>query len=261
MSDGSLAGKRSVLFDLDGCVWFGDELADGAAALVRDLRSSGRRVGFVTNISSGRSHHVAAKLTRLGIPTTPDEVLMPIEALAEHPLLHARPATLVIGRADLRDDVAAMTEVTSDPDRAELVLLGRDPELRYDDLVAALQPLLRGVRLLALNMDLRVPVADGRMVPGAGAIATALAAAAAIEPDVVGKPSRFFFDTALRRFGMDRDGTVMVGDTLDSDIAGGRAAGLVTVHVGGNFMSLRTPAPAPDLSLATLGSLRACLGI
>ncbi|MEX2501684.1 MAG: HAD-IIA family hydrolase [Trueperaceae bacterium] len=261
MSDGSLARKRSLLFDLDGCIWFGDDLADGAAELVRDLRASGRTVGFVTNISSGRSHQIAEKLTRLGIPATSDQVLMPVEALAEHPRMLARPATFVIGQADLRAAVAELTEVTNDPDRAELVLLSRDPQLHYDDLADALQPLLRGAPLLALNVDLRVPVANGRILPGAGALATALATAAGIEVEVVGKPSRFFLDAALRRFGVDRDQAVMVGDTLDSDIAGGIAAGLTTVHVGGDLRSLRDPAPRPDLSLPDVRALRACLAM
>ncbi len=261
MSDGPLARKRSLLFDLDGCIWFGDVLADGAAELVRDLRASGRTVGFVTNISSGRARQIAEKLTRLGIPTTPDEVLMPVEALAEHPRMRARPTTFVIGQSELRTTVAELTDVTHDPDRAELVLLSRDPQLRYDDLADALQPLLRGAPLLALNVDLRVPVADGRILPGAGALATALASAAGIEVEVVGKPSRFFLDTALRRFGVDRDEAVMVGDTLDSDIAGGRAAGLTTVHVGGDLRTLRDPAPQPDLSLPGVSGLRGLLGL
>lgn len=261
MNNGDLAGRRHVLFDLDGCIWFGDVLADGAAELVRDLRDGGRTVGFVTNISSGRSHDVAAKLTRLGIPTTPEQVLMPVEALAAHPRMAGRPVALVIGQEELRTAVAELTEVTHDPDRAELVLLSRDPNLHYDDLADALQPLLRGAPLLALNADLRVPVAGGRILPGAGVLAVALATAAGIEVEVVGKPSRFFLDTALRRFGIDRDQTVMVGDTLDSDIAGGIAAGLATVHVGGDHRSLRDPAPTPDLSLPDVRALRAVLGL
>ena len=261
MSDGSLARKRAVLFDLDGCIWFGDRLADGAADLVRDLRASGRSVGFVTNISSGRARHIAEKLSRLGVPASEHDVLMPVEALAAHPRMRDRPRTFVIGQEDLRAAVRELTEVVTGPERAELVLLSRDPNLRYDDLADALQPLLRGAPLLALNVDLRVPVQNGRILPGAGALAAALTAAAGIEAEVVGKPSRFFLDTALRRFRVVREESIMVGDTLDSDVAGGRAAGLTTVHVGGDLRSLRDPAPVPDLSLPNVLSLRGPLGL
>lgn len=261
MKNGDLSSKRNVLFDLDGCIWFGDVLADGAAELVRDLRDGGRTVGFVTNISSGRNRDVAAKLTRLGIPATPEQVLMPVEALAEHPRMASCPITFVIGQSEVRAAVAKLTEVTRDPDRAELVLLSRDPRLRYDDLADALQPLLRGAPLLTLNADLRVPAAGGRILPGAGVLAVALATAAGIEAEVVGKPSRFFLDIALRRFGVDREQAVMVGDTLDSDIAGGIAAGVATVHVGGDLRSLHDPAPVPNLSLPNVRALRSVFGL
>lgn len=255
-----LVGAEAVFFDLDGCLWFGDALAEGAAELVRDLRASGRRVGFLTNISSGRARDLAAKLTRLGIPTEPRDVLMPIEAFADHPFVRERPTALVVGRPEVRAAVAESTAVTNDPDAAEMVVFSRDPDLTYWTLADALQPLLRGAPLLALNSDLRVPVEGGRVLPGAGAFVAALSAAAGIEAEVVGKPSAFFFRTALRRFGVAAHRAVMVGDTLDSDVAGGLAAGLTTVHVGGNTMSLHDPAPRPDHVVEGLAGVRTLLG-
>src|SRR5690606_22040661 len=120
-----------------------------------------------------------------------------------HPLVLARPTCLVVGRPEVRAAVAESTAVTDDPDAAQMVVLSRDPDLTYWTLADALQPLLRGAPLLTLNADLRVPVGDGRILPGAGALAAALSAAAGIEAEVVGKPSAFFFRTALRHFGVD----------------------------------------------------------
>lgn len=252
---------EAIFFDLDGCLWFGGRLAEGAAQLVADLRADGRKIGFVTNISSGRARDIAGKLTRLGIPAEARDVHMPIEAFAEHPSVRGRPRTFVVGQPEVRAAVAEATEVTDDPDLAELVVFSRDPELTYHTLAEALQPLLRGAPLLTLNGDLRVPVEGGRILPGAGALVTVLTTAAGIEAEVVGKPSAFFFSTALRRFGVAAGRAVMVGDTLDSDIAGGRAAGLWTVHVGGNLMSLHDPAPRPDFAVAELADLRPLLGM
>ena len=93
------------------------------------------------------------------------------------------------------------------------------------------------------------------MVPGNGAIAAALSAASGVVAESVGKPAAFFFDAALERFGFERRSTVMVGDTLDSDIAGGAASGLVTVQVGGSRFSALDPAPRPDHSLDALADL------
>lgn len=253
--DAPLAGARAVFFDLDGCLWFGDAPAAGAVALVEEVRASGRRVGFVSNISSGRGRDVAAKLQRLGFTADPAEVVVPIDALREHPRLAERPPTLVVGNATVVEAVAAITRVTRDPEEAELVVLSRDRELRYDTLADALQPLLRGAPLLSLNADVRVPVVGGRIVPGAGAIAAALEAAAGIRTEVVGKPSPSFFRAALHRFDLRASETVMVGDTLDADVAGGNAAGMTTVFVGSDRASALEPPPVPAYAIADVRDL------
>lgn len=256
---GEVREITGVMLDLDGCVWFGAELAPRAAEVVAELRAAGLGVGFLTNISSGSPATVAQKLTGLGIPTHESQVLMPIEALAHHPLLAGEPLIYVLGRDEVRRAVAELGATTDDEERADLVLVSRDPALDYRSLAAAVHVLNRGGKLLALNLDTRVPVENGRVVPGNGAIAAALSAASGVAAESVGKPSRFFFDAALERFGLDRQATAMVGDTLDSDIAGGAAAGLLTVHVGGSSFSALDPVPVPDHSLSALADLPALL--
>jgi HAD superfamily hydrolase (TIGR01450 family) len=256
-----LADVTAVFLDLDGCVWFGSELAPAAADFVRDLRASGRRVGFLSNTSNSRARTVAAKLTDLGVPADEADVLMPIEALAEHPRIASRPLTFAMGRPAVHDAVAKITPVTRDPERAELVVLSRDTELTYRELADAALVLLRGGALLALNLDASVPVDGGRLVPGTGAIAAALTTATGVPADIVGKPSRFYFEVALRRFGATAERTVMIGDMLDSDIAGGASVGMRTVLVGTGPASLLDPAPLPDFVAAGLGEARALLGI
>ena len=251
-----LADVDTVFLDLDGCVWFGDRLADGAIELVRDLRDSGRRVGFVTNTSNSRAEQVASKLLRLGIPTRAEDVVMPIEVLAGHPWMRTRPRVWCLGPAEVREAVAELTSMAETVEEAELLVLGRDPAMTYADLTDALQVLVRGGGLLALNVDPRVPVEGGRMLPGTGALAAALTYASGVRAEVVGKPSRRFFETALRHFGAAAERAVIVGDTLDSDIAGGAAAGLRTVLVGEASPSALDPAPVPDFHVADLREAR-----
>src|SRR5690606_17246060 len=274
---------EAVFLDLDGCVWFGSQLADGAAELVRDLRESGRTVAFLSNTSNSRASTVAAKLRRLGVPADEHDVLLPIELLPHHPLMRPRPPTGVVGTEEVRRAVAELTTVVDAPEAAELVVLARDPRLTYADLAAALQPLLSGAPLLALNLDARVPVDGGRLVPGTGALAAALEAASGRRAELGGEPSRFDVEAALGRcggrlvpatgavaaareaasgrragrvgepsrshlaaalgrYGARPETPVRVGDTLDVDAAGGAAAGLLAVHVGGDGTSALDPA-------------------
>lgn len=252
---GTVRHVAAVMLDLDGCVWFGHELAPRAAEVVVELREAGLGVGFLTNISSGTTVTVADKLNRLGIPAHHTDVLMPIEALAGHPLMATNPVVYVLGRQEVATAVAGVAATTTDADVADLVVVGRDPDLTYDDLAAALHVLNRGGRLLALNLDTRVPIEGGRMVPGNGAIAAALTAASGVAAESVGKPSQYFFSAALGRFGFDRATTMMVGDTLDSDIAGGAASGLLTVQVGRSDFTASAPPPVPDVSIDELADL------
>ncbi|MEX2536229.1 MAG: HAD-IIA family hydrolase [Trueperaceae bacterium] len=248
---------ETLFLDLDGCVWFGDRLAEGAREAVALLRERGKQVVFITNVSSATRHGIAGKLTELGIPASPDDVQVPLELLPRHEFLkdsEARVFPLCAARVR-----AAIEEfgipVTDEPARADVVVVGRDTEMTYDDLAAATQALYRGARLLALNMDSRVPMEDGVIVPGTGAIVAALREATGVQVELIGKPSRFFFDTALDTFGARRASTVMVGDTLDSDIVGGQVAGLKTVLVGGSRYTTLSEPPTPDLELARIASL------
>ena len=256
-----LADVDTVFLDLDGCVWFGDTLADGAVELVRDLRASGRTVGFLTNTSNHSTAHVAAKLQRLGIDATVADVTMPVDSLAEHPRMRSRPRVWFFGPEDMRQTVAAVTQLAESPDEADLVVLGRDSSLTYADLTDALHVLARGGGLLAFNVDPRVPVEGGRMLPGTGAIAAALSYASGVQAEVVGKPAPVFFEAAMRRFGTTPEKSVMVGDTLDSDIAGGAAVGMRTVLVGEASPSARDPAPVPDFVVAGLRQVAALIGL
>src|SRR5262245_59307799 len=79
----SLASLRAFAFDLDGCIWAGPTLLPGAAELVGTLRQAGRRVLFVTNSSRELAASIADRLTRLGIPTLPGEVLSALDLLGE----------------------------------------------------------------------------------------------------------------------------------------------------------------------------------
>jgi HAD superfamily hydrolase (TIGR01450 family) len=256
----SLVAAETFFFDLDGCIWFGDQLAPGAAQLVAGLREAGRRICFVTNITGTTGELVATKLSSLGIPAVEADVQTPFTILPLHPLAREKSPAFVLGNPVIRQALAdSGIDITADPQEAQLVIVSRDTALCYEDLARASQALYGGAALLALNLDSRVPVRDGVYVPGNGAIVAALTTATGVQAEAIGKPAKFFFDQALARFAAERSSTVMIGDNLDSDVAGGRAAGLVTVHVGGEAFSQLASPPVPDFSVANLLELHELL--
>ncbi len=253
-----LKGLQTIFFDLDGCIWFGDRLADNADHLVRQLRDAGLNVAFVSNVTSTTASLVAERLTYMGIPAIESQVMTPFTILRQHPLLQGNPAVYLLGNRIIRDALhKAGLMLTDDPAAAEVVVVSRDTDLTYSHLAEACQALYQGASLLALNLDARVPVEGGVYLPGNGSIVAALTTATGVKAEAIGKPSGFFFDRALERFGADRQTTAMVGDNLDSDIQGGRDAGLLTVQVGlDGFSQLEEPA-VPDYRVRDLFELEA----
>ena len=254
-----LSRIRNFIFDLDGCTWHTGTPTPGAIDLISALQEAGLGVFFLTNSPGVPADVLFEQLVAAGIRARTGSVLGPLSVIAKHPLLADQPPTLVVGTDTVRDVLAkAGVPVVLDPDGAKAVVLGANPLMTYTDLAGAMEALDHGARFLALNLDMRLPVAHGVAVPGTGAIAAALTAATGVQPVVVGKPSAFFFREALKRFGILAAGAAMVGDSLDTDIAGGAGAGLLTVLVGDRTAPQRESI-RPDIAVADLAELHRLL--
>ena len=222
-----LDGYDAVLLDLDGTVVRGANAVGGAPEVVNELRKAGRAVQFITNNASRAPEEVAEQLTGLGVRTTPGEVLTSAQAAATllESLLPAGSAVLVVGAAAL---VAAVRSVGLRPvdeaaEQPVAVVQGHSPETGWAQLCEACLAIRSGARWIACNIDPTLPTERG-LLPGNGAMVAALQTATGREPTVAGKPARPLLDTAVERIGAQHP--LVVGDRLDTDIAGARAAGL-----------------------------------
>jgi HAD superfamily hydrolase (TIGR01450 family) len=225
---------RGFIFDLDGCVWTGDVLMPGAAEVLALLRSQGRALTFLTNNSRARAATMQAKLERLGVQATTQDVLTPLEILGEVLDKHVGLASrvLAIGGPELEAATADGGHSLVPMDRyreAQAVVVGNDFDFSYERLTAASRAVAGGAAFLTPNLDPRLPVEGDDFLPGCGAIVEAVAAAAGVRPLVVGKPEPPLFELALARMGLGVEDAAMVGDSVDSDIRGARRVGLTAV--------------------------------
>jgi len=227
-----LGDCRGFVFDLDGCVWEGSTLLPGAGETLTALHRAGRGVAFLTNNSRATGADVRAKLHRLGLAWV-EHALTPLEILGQVVAERYGPSrVLVIGAPELAAVVtAAGHEVVDVADfrTATVVAVGNDFDLSYERLTAAARAAAAGAPLVTPNVDPRLPIENGDFLPGCGAIVAAVTAAAGVAPIVVGKPQPPLFRIALRRLGLAPGEAAMVGDSVESDIAGGRGAGMRTV--------------------------------
>jgi HAD superfamily hydrolase (TIGR01457 family) len=215
----------ALLFDLDGVLYRGDEAVPGAGGTLGRVREQGATIRFLTNNSARTPDEVAGRLEHMGIAAAPSEVITSANATAA--LLHREGATgtaFVIGERGIRDALAGIgiRVVDGTPERADLVVVGWDRDLTYDRLRTAVLLIQRGARLVATNADATYPAPDG-LWPGGGAILAAVTTATGATPTVVGKPSRPMFEAAAEETGARRP--LVIGDRLDTDIAGAVAMG------------------------------------
>lgn len=222
----------ALLFDLDGTVYRGRDPVPGAADAVARARGCGMPVRFVTNNASKAPEAVVAHLTEVGVPATGDEVSTSAQAgvrlLADR--LGAGAAALVVGTDALADQVAAagLTPVRTAGDHVAGVVQGHSPDTGWPVLAEACLAIRAGAVWVACNEDTTLPAERG-LLPGNGAMVAALRAATGGAPLVAGKP-----ETPLLRLAADSAGSehpLVVGDRLDTDIAGAVAAGMASLAV------------------------------
>ncbi|WP_410614624.1 HAD-IIA family hydrolase [Amycolatopsis sp. lyj-109] len=232
MSDALLAAYDAVLFDLDGTVYHGTRVIPGAPETVRAAREHGTPVRFVTNNASKAPDEVVAHLTGLGIPTETAEVHTSAQAGVQLLKERLEPGAevLVVGTESLAAEVtgAGLKPVRENGDGVRAVVQGHSPDNTWAALAEACLAIRAGALWVACNVDATLPSERG-LLPGNGSMVAALRTAADVEPLVAGKPQPLLFDAAARSAGAERP--LVVGDRLDTDIAGAVAAGIDSLVV------------------------------
>ncbi len=237
-----------LLLDLDGVVYVGEGVVPRADQALAAARAAGARLCFVTNNASRTPESVAEHLTRIGVPAGPDDVVTSAQAAAAvlAGRLPSAARVLVIGGAGLRAAVGAvgLVAVASADDDPAAVVQGFAPEVDWRMLLEACVAVRAGVPWVATNVDLSIPTPRGT-APGNGALVDVVRRTTDAEPVVTGKPWRPIMDEAVRRTGATR--ALVVGDRLDTDIAGAVNAGLPSLLVLTGVSRIR------DLLTATQG--------
>ena len=218
-----------LLLDLDGTVFRGHEATPGAVETLAAVRS---RVLFVTNNASRGPAEVAQHLCAMGFTAKPDDIVTSAQSAARLLKEQLQPgaAVLIVGTDSLAAEVrnVGLKPVRLWSDDPVAVVQGHSPQTGWADLAEAALAIRGGALWVAANVDKTLPSERG-LLPGNGAMVAALRAATDSDPLVAGKPEPTLLTDALAR-GKFRT-PLVVGDRLDTDIAGANAAGLPSLHV------------------------------
>lgn len=218
-----------LLLDLDGTVFRGSEATEGAVDTLAAVES---RTLYVTNNASRGPAEVAQHLIELGFAAEPNDVVTSAQSAARllADQLPGGAHVLIIGTDSLAAEVqnVGLRAVRQMADEPVAVVQGHSPQTGWSDLAEAALAIRGGALWVAANVDRTLPSERG-LLPGNGSMVAALRTATDRDPQVAGKPAPTLLNDALAR-GEFRS-PIVVGDRLDTDIAGANAAGLPSLLV------------------------------
>jgi HAD superfamily hydrolase (TIGR01458 family) len=245
----------AILLDIDGVLHVSGKPIPGSAPAVRRLRDAGHRLRFVTNSTTRSRAVLAEELRDIGVELE-DEELQTAPSAAARTLAGRR--VLALTMPAILDDLEGIELVG---EGADVVLIGgadETPETNsvfsYMNLARAFAELDAGAELYCLHKNAWWQTSRGPLLDS-GAFVAGLEYAAGVEATVLGKPSPAYFIAALEALDAEPELAWMVGDDVESDIAGAQKHGMKTALVRtGKFRpdAVERSGITPDAILSSL---------
>jgi NagD protein len=249
--------KKGLLIDMDGVIYRSAQLIPGALQFIEMLHDWSVPFLFLTNNSQRTRRDVATKLQRMGMPVEEKHIFTCAMATARF-LARQKPhgTAYVIGEGGLLNalHLNGYSVVDKSPD---YVVVGEGRTLSFEMLENAVQMVVDGAKLIATNLDPNCPTQHGTR-PGCGAIVSLIEAATGIKAFSVGKPSPVMMRSARKELAMATSETIMIGDTMETDILGGVQMGYRTILVLTGTTSredLKKYAYQPDMIVESIADL------
>ena len=250
--------QYGFLIDMDGVIYSGGQLIPGAVDFIGALLDQDRPFMFLTNNSQRTRRDIMTRLNRLSISVSEKHIFKCADATAAY-LARQKPGgtAYVIGEGGLLTALheQGFSVVDKDPD---FVVIGECRTFNAEMMEAALNLLIGGAKFIATNLDQNCPTSDG-MRPGCGALVSMLERASGKKAFSVGKPSPVMMRGARKELSLDAKRTVMIGDTMSTDILGGHQLGYYTILVlSGTTRSedLATYSYRPDMVVGSIADIR-----
>jgi 4-nitrophenyl phosphatase len=227
----SLSTITHLIIDMDGVLYIGDRPMPCLREFFAFLRE--RQIQFIlaTNNSTRTPQQYVDKLAGMGVTVSPDEILVSGQATARFLARQYPRGTRVhvFGMPSLRQAMTNEGFTLADED-VQLVVASMDREVTFEKLKRATLLIRGGARFIATNLDPTNPSEEG-LIPGTGAMIVALEAASGTQATAIGKPQPIMYQLAMEQMGATPATTAAIGDRVDTDILGGKRAGLTTICV------------------------------
>jgi NagD protein len=221
--------NKGYLIDMDGVLYKGDAMIPGADEFIKTLNKFSIPYLFLTNNSRPTQRDIALKLKkRLGVKVKEEHIFTSAMATAYF-LSGQKPngSAFILGEGGLSKSIYDIGYAINEYD-PDYVVIGESRTLTLEMIEKAIDMIIGGAKLIATNMD-PAPKEVGWPKPGTGAVVAMLEEATGIKAFCVGKPSPILMRAARKNLHLATDETVIIGDTMETDILGGVNMGFETI--------------------------------
>ncbi len=256
-----LENIQGFLVDLDGVLYVGDQVIEGAGRAISAIRRQGYRLRFITNTSTRSLASLQKKLKGLGFDIPRSEIISAPQAALLYLKSKGRPVCHLLLAEDVQRDFAGFPQ---SQDKADAVVIGDIGDAwNYAVLNRAFRLLFAGAELIAMHKN-RFWQTESGLQMDIGGFVVALEYASGKQAKIMGKPSIDFFQMALQDLGLPATQVAIVGDDIESDVGGGQRAGLMGILVKtGKYREsfVKASKIQPDLVIDSIADLPELLGL
>ena len=228
--DEKLKNVKCFLLDMDGTVYLGDNLIDGAVDAVKRMNERCRAL-FLTNNSSAAPSDYVCKLRKMGFTVKDDDVFTSGNATIEY--LHAhypRKRVFLFGNDKLFAQFKA-GGINLTEEYPDLAVVGFDTTFNYDRLTKLCDFIREGVPYITTHGDINCPTAHGYK-PDVGSFIALIEKSTGVSPLLIcGKPFSPIAESIQRVLGLNKHEIAMVGDRISTDMQFAINNGFVSVLV------------------------------
>lgn len=224
---------KTFLLDMDGTIYLGNKLIEGAKDFLINLKDKGYNYIFLSNNSSKDKESYINKLNKLGIEAVEEDVFSSGDATIHYLKTKTNYNKIyLLGTPALRRsfELNGFEIITEKDRKIDCVVLGFDTTLTYDKLWAACD-YVREVPYIATHPDFNCPLEYGKMMPDIGAMIAFIKASTGKEPIIIGKPYPPMLESIMDIYKISKEEVCMVGDRLYTDIKMGQDLGIASILV------------------------------
>ncbi|MDD3804082.1 MAG: HAD-IIA family hydrolase [bacterium] len=212
----SLKEVKLFFFDMDGTLYLGEKLIEGADLFVSKLQENNVRRIFLSNNSSKNRKEYLKKLTKMGFKCAAEDIFTSLNATILK-LKNEKVRTIYpLGTPSFEEELLENGFEFS-KESPDVVLLGFDKTLTYEKIDNAYQLLKRNVRFVATHPDVTCPTEEG-YIPDIGGFIAMFEKLTGRLPEIVGKPNTGMVSEIIKHFSLESSECAMVGDRLYTDM-------------------------------------------